>query len=161
MSNGNYYSGGSPYNTMGVRGGGAGGFGAKIGGIFASQGATLIPILISMGLDFFSSRKSSNNLMKRSQRMMNNAMMRESKYTGGIEEWLEGKQDEWNRINDLIFSGVPKTPTREKVFGPKKDYGFTFEPGEPEEPMTNAKFNAMTTEEKRAWVDIHGPWHYG
>ena len=158
-----YNYGGSPYNTMGVKstggGGGGGGFGSFLGGLGGGNVAMLIPSLIGIGLEFFTSRKAAKSIRSRSYQLLAEGLMRESKYTGSIEAYLEGAQDRYNKLFKTMWEGMPKDPTYEKIFG-DKDYGFTFETPEPEKPMTDARFRAMSTEEKKAWVKVHGPWHY-
>ena len=114
-----------------LAGGGAALFGA---GTLSTGGALLIPALIGIGLEFFTSRRASKNIKSMAEGWMSDAIMRESKYTTGskdwmgIEPWLKQQQSRMDALNQVLYTtGVPKNPTYEKIFGEEKGYGFESE----------------------------------
>ena len=88
----------------------------------------LIPTLISMGLEFFTSRRAAKNIEAMALDLMGEGLIREAKYTGTMEGNLQRQRDRYESLFKVMFEGMPKDPTMEKIFGPEKDYGFTLDP---------------------------------
>ena len=108
----------------GVLGGIAGFLGVSAGSVLTA-GAMLIPALIGMGLNIFSSRKASNNLEDMADQWMSAALMRESKYTQSIESLLNSQQQKYDWLFSSVYGseGMPKNPSYD--INTEKEYGFT------------------------------------
>ena len=111
----------------------------------------LIPTLISIGLEFFTSRKAASNIEAMAGDMMWKGIMRESKYTGTMEGNLQRQRDRYESLFKIMFEGMPKDPTMEKIFGPEKDYGFL------NEGKYSKTWQEMSEKEKREYLEETDP----
>ena len=93
--------------------------------LFGGSKAMLIPALIGMGLNLFSSRKAANKLEDMANQWMSAALMRESKYTERMETFLDNQKQKYDWLFSSVYGseGMPENPSYDITT--EKEYGFT------------------------------------
>ena len=137
-------SGGS---TLGVAGAATGAIAAGLGAsAVMTAGATLIPILLGMGISIWSNNKAANKIEERARAMIDRGLLKESEYTGRLDAMLAERSDMWRYLMENIFTGggVPKNATYESVFGERKNYGFTPSETPKEDKVTESHLGTIT-----------------